>query len=167
MEPVKMTHCMVCGEKLIDRELEGEGIVPYCPSCEEYRFPVFNTAVSMIVRNAEGKIILIRQYGRNRFILVAGYVNKGEDAEAAVAREVAEELGMTVTGLSFNRSHYFAPSNTLMLNFSVTVKESKPHPNREVDSYGLFTDEEAKREISKGSLAEQFLLYALEGRPIE
>lgn len=164
MGGLKMDYCMQCGTKLIKRYLEGEGIVPYCPSCRDYRFPVFSTAVSMIVRNAEGKIILIRQYGRDRFILVAGYVNKGENAEHAVRREVAEELGMTVTDLCFNRSRYFEPSNTLMLNFSVTVGEERPHPNREIDSYGIFTDEEAKKQIAHGSLAEQFLLLALDGK---
>lgn len=164
MEPVRMIYCMQCGTKLETRYLEGEGIVPYCPSCQDYRFPVFSTAVSMIVRNSDGKIILIRQYGRPRFILIAGYVNRGENAEDAVRREVAEELGMTVTSVHFNRSSYFKPSNTLMLNFSVTVKEQRPHPNREVDSYEIFTDEEAKENIAEGSLAQKFLLWALDGK---
>lgn len=163
MEPVKMIYCMQCGTKLGTRYLEGEGIVPYCPKCQDYRFPVFSTAVSMIVRNCDGNIILIRQYGRPRFILIAGYVNRGEDAEDAVRREVSEELGMTVTSMVFNRSRFYKPSNTLMLNFSVTVKEKLPHPNREVDSYEIFTDEEAKENIAEGSLAQKFLLWALDG----
>ena len=69
---------MFCGTKLQDRELEGEGIIPYCERCGEYRFPVFSTAVSMIVTNTErDKILLIKQYDRDCYILVAGYVNKG------------------------------------------------------------------------------------------
>ena len=81
-------------------------MVPYCDHCGQYRFPVFNTAVSMIVTNEDqSKIILIRQYGKPHYILVAGYVNKGEDAEDAAVREVKEEMGLDVIKARFNHSH--------------------------------------------------------------
>jgi len=35
-------HCFECGTSLIEKELEGEGIVPYCPKCEQYRFPMYS-----------------------------------------------------------------------------------------------------------------------------
>ena len=77
-------HCFECGTSLIEKDLEGEGIVPYCPKCEQYRFPMYNVAVSMIVINEQtGKTLLIKQYGRPWFVLVAGYVNR----EHAVGRE--------------------------------------------------------------------------------
>ena len=139
MNEKMMEYCMFCGTKLHDKELEGEGMIPFCDSCGEYRFPVFSTAVSMIVMNrARDRILLIKQYGRDRYILVAGYVNKGEDAEDAVCREIKEELGLRVTEYHFNRSHYFKPSNTLMLNFTAVVEDEEPHPNREIPG---FTDD--------------------------
>ena len=50
---------------MIEKELEAEGIVPYCPKCQQYRFPMYNLAVSMIVVDEEtGKILLIQQYGK-------------------------------------------------------------------------------------------------------
>ena len=50
-------HCFECGTALIEKELEEEGIVPYCPKCQQYRFPMYNVAVSMIVVDEEtGKI---------------------------------------------------------------------------------------------------------------
>jgi len=153
-----MDYCMQCGTKLEKKWLESEGKeIPYCPTCKDYRFPVFNTAVSMIVMNEDkDKILLIRQYGRDSYILVAGYVNQGEDAETAVKREVKEELGLDVKTLHFNRSHYFAPSNTLMLNFTVTVAGTL-NPNEEIDSYEIFTIEEARKNIRRPSLAQAFL----------
>ena len=42
-------NCFECGTALIEKELEEEGIVPYCPKCQQYRFPMYNVAVSMIV----------------------------------------------------------------------------------------------------------------------
>ena len=73
-------HCFECGTALIEKELEEEGIVPYCPKCQQYRFPMYNVAVSMIVVDEEtGKILLIQQYGKPSYILVAGYVYKRQE----------------------------------------------------------------------------------------
>ena len=87
----EMRYCMHCGTKLIMKYHEGENKeIAYCEGCKDFRFPIFNTAVSMIVKNeAEDRILLIKQYGRDRYILVAGYINKGEEAEHAVVREVS------------------------------------------------------------------------------
>lgn len=151
--------CPECGEALIERELEGEGIVPYCPKCRRFRFPMYNVAVSMIVINEQtGQILLIRQYGKPSFILVAGYVNRGEAAEHAVVREIREETGMTARRIRFNRTRFFEPSNTLMCNFTAFVRDdSELHPNREIDSFQWFSPEDARKNIRQGSLAADFL----------
>ena len=165
MTPKKMSYCMFCGTKLHDRKLQGEGMIPWCDTCKEYRFPVFSTAVSMIVTNQENdRILLIKQYGRKAYVLVAGYVNKGEDAEAAVSREIREELGLTVLKSSFNHSRYFKPSNTLMLNFTAVVSDQEtPQPNGEIDDWAWLSVEEARQGILENSLAEEFLFGYLEG----
>ena len=82
---------MECGARLTEKYHEQEKkMIPWCPVCGDWRFPVFSTAVSMLVMNADkSKILLIKQYGRDSFILVAGYVNHGEDA---VAEHWAERL---------------------------------------------------------------------------
>ena len=152
-------HCFECGAELIEQELEGEGIIPYCPHCQQYRFPMYNVAVSMIVINQQtGEILLIKQYGRPSFILVAGYVNRGEQVEQAVCREIKEETGMTVSHIKFNRTSFFEPSNTLMCNFTAYVKDSSElFPNGEIDSYQWFSPEDARKNIRPNSLAAQFL----------
>ena len=54
--------CRECGTKLVPKELENEGTIPYCPECGQYRFPQYNVAVSMIVVNEEkDEILLIQQ----------------------------------------------------------------------------------------------------------
>ena len=156
--------CRECGTKLVPKELENEGIVPYCPNCGQYRFPQYNVAVIMIVVNeSTGEILLIQQYGRKNNILVAGYVSKGENAENAVVREVMEETGLKVVDMNFNKSEYFEKTNTLMLNYSCRVEdESLAHLNKgEVDKAQWFTHEQACENIKPDSLAQKFLFHYL------
>lgn len=160
----KMKHCYECGTKLEEKQLEGEGMIPFCKTCNTYRFPIFNTATSMIVLNpGRDKILLIQQYGRTSNILVAGYVNKGECAEETVCREVLEEIGLEVEEVTFNKSEYYGPSNTLMLNFScVAASEDLSQMTKEVDKAQWFTFKEARENILPDSLAQRFLIAFLE-----
>ena len=152
-------YCQECGTALIEKELENEGMVPFCPKCNQYRFPLYNVAVSMIVISRQtDKILLIKQYGRPFFILVAGYVNRTESLEHAAAREIKEETGMTVSSTTFNRTQFFEPSNTLMCNFTAFVDDDRELCiNEEVDAYVWFTREEVRKNIRPNSLAAAFL----------
>lgn len=154
-----MSYCEECGAELTDRYLENEGIIPYCNSCKAYRFPKYNVAVSIItVDDINRKILLIKQYGRDSFILVAGYVNKGECAEHAVARELREETGLAAGEIRYNRSEYFARSNTLMLNFTCHIQgDPAVSLTDEVDEAQWFGFEEARENIRPDSLAQRFL----------
>ncbi|MDK8179657.1 NUDIX domain-containing protein [Paenibacillus sp. UMB4589-SE434] len=109
------------------------------------------------------KVLLIRQHNMVDYILLAGYVNRGESAEETLIREVKEEVGLDVGTYKYMRSLYFERSNTLMLNFvSVTHDETRMQINAEVDHAQWFAFDEARRVIMKGSMAESFLLTILE-----
>ena len=155
---MEMKYCMHCGSRLDEKYLMGEGMVPYCPDCGEFRFPVYSTAFSVIVMNKTlDKVLLIRQYGRDAYILAADQIKKGEDAEDAVRREVCEEMGLEMLECHYNRSHYFAPSNILMLNFTAIVEEGEPNPDSEIDACKWFSVEEARAAIRDKSPAQAFL----------
>ena len=130
-------YCHECGSELTEKELENEGIIPFCPKCNQYRFPMYNVAVSMIVINKEtNKILLVKQYGKPFYILVAGYVNRTEQLEHAVSREIKEETGMNVSSIKFNRTSFYEPSNVLMCNFTAFVENDSDFcPNEEIDDY--------------------------------
>ncbi len=155
---MNLKYCPVCGTRLHPKPNPPEEPALYCESCGEYRFPLYSTAVSVIVLDPRReKMILIRQYGKSDLILVAGYVDKGETAEAAVIREVREELGMEAKELRFLCSHYYAHSETLMLNYLVTTDAPEPHPNWEVDSWEWVPVREAIGKVKPGGLAETLL----------
>lgn len=156
---MNIQYCPACGTKLRLKEQPFDAPALYCDCCGEYRFPLFSAAVAAIILDMSGdNMILIRQYGEPDPVLVAGYIDKGETAEAALIREVKEELSMTVQKLSFLRSHYYAPSETLMLLYAVTVSEETAVPNREVDSWEWVPVESALSLTKPGGLAETFLL---------
>ena len=155
---MNMAYCPVCGTRLHRKEHPTDGSIPYCDTCGDYRFPFFSTAISAIVLDeTKRRMLLIRQYGDDEPVLVAGYVDKGETAEQAVVREIREELGMTARELHFKRSHYYEPSETLMLNYTVTVPETTASPNLEVDSWFWVPVEETPGLVHPGGLAETLL----------
>ncbi len=157
-----MNYCYKCGSRLILKECfncgVSEGEVPYCEKCGEFRFPIFNVAASMIIYNKDfSKILLIKQYGRDFNVLVAGYVNKGEYLEETVRREVMEEVGLNVIDCKYNASRYFEKSNTLICNFIVQVSNENFTLNGEVDSAEWYSIKDAETAIKQNSLAEYFL----------
>lgn len=158
-----MSHCIKCGRKLVDRYLKNEGMIPYCEACNEYRFKMYNVAISMIVI-CKDKILLIKQYHQDDYILVAGYVNFAESIEDALKRELKEETDLDLVSFEYNKSQYFEPSNTLMVNFVCYVDNDQVHNNEEIDSYHWFSFEDALINIKPNSLAKKFLINYLKFR---
>lgn len=157
-----MNYCSICGSKLIKKESELDGLIPFCPTCNSFRFPTFNSAISTIIFNPDKtKVLLIKQYGKPHNILVAGYINKGENANEALVREIKEEVGLSITYKLYNDNLYFEKSNTLIHNF-ITISDSETFTlNQEVDSAKWFTLKEAIQEIKPNSLAKYFLYEAM------
>lgn len=156
-------YCPVCGEKLALFVHEQEGLVPFCKHCEEFRFPQFTTAVSMVVFNrAKDKILLAKHLEQDDFILFAGYVKKGESAEKAVTREFKEETGLNVVKYKYAYSRYHEPRNVLMLNFLIIAENGDVTlDTNELKEAVWFDFDGALNAIRKDSTAEAFLKSAI------
>lgn len=152
-------YCTDCGEKLTLMFKQDEGLVPFCKNCNEYRFPRFATAVSMVVINrTKDKILLAKHKGSDDYILFAGYIKKGETAEKAVTREFKEETRLDTVKFRYMGSRYHEPKNILMLNFLIMAENGEPVPDyNELSEVKWFTFEEALNAIRKDSTAEAFL----------
>ncbi|GAA4680261.1 NAD(+) diphosphatase [Phytohabitans rumicis] len=61
-----------------------------------------------------------------RFSCLAGYVEPGESAEAAVVREVAEEVGVAVQRIEYEGSQAWPFPGSLMLGFTAQADASQP-----------------------------------------
>lgn len=156
-------YCTECGEKLTLMFANGEGIIPYCKNCKQYRFAQFATAVSMVVTNRnKDKILLAKHVGNDDFILFAGYVKKGETAEKTVTREFKEETKLNVVKYKYMGSRYHEPKNVLMLGYIVMAEDGEPVLNeKEIEEVNWFSFDEAIAAIRKDSTAEAFLKNAL------
>ena len=156
-------YCTVCGDKLTLMFNEKEGLVPYCKSCAEYRFPHFATAVSMVVTNrAKDKILLAKHIDNDDFILFAGYIKKGETAEKAVTREFKEETGLDTVKFRYMGSRYHEPKSVLMLNFLIMAENGEiALDGNELSEAKWFDPEEGLRAIRKDCVAEAFLKNAI------
>ncbi|HEX8343169.1 MAG TPA: NAD(+) diphosphatase [Actinoplanes sp.] len=64
--------------------------------------------------------------GVHRFSCLAGYVEPGESAEAAVVREVAEEVGVAVHTLRYEGSQSWPYPGSLMLGFTAQADPAQP-----------------------------------------
>lgn len=154
--------CRDCGERLVLRFKEDEGLVPYCPKCEKFKFPFFPVAVSMVVTNrAETKVLLAKHVGDDDFKLFAGYVKKGESAERSIPRELKEETHLGAVKWRYLSSRYHEAKDILMLGFLVTAEDGEPVLGEEIREVRWCTPEEARETIAKNSTAEYFLSLAL------
>ena len=126
-------------------------------------FPQFPVAVSMVVTNrAQDKILLAKHVEDEDFILFAGYIKKGENAEKTIPREIKEEIGLDVVKAKYMSSRYHARKDILMLNFVVVVEDKPIKRNaNEIAEARWCTPEEALQLIRKGTTAEFFLNNAV------
>jgi NAD+ diphosphatase len=96
------------------------------------------------------------------FILFAGYVKKGENAEKTIPREIKEELGLNVVKAKYMSSKYHAKKDVLMLNFIVIVEDGPIRLQQdEIAQARWCSPEEALQLIRKETTAEFFLNNAV------
>ena len=107
--------CGRCGTPVRHSEKERALV---CPACGSTYYPVI--APCVLVAVTSGDRLLLTRYARpgaSRFVLVAGFVETGESAEQAAAREVMEETGLRIKNLRYAGSQPWGLSGTLAVGF--------------------------------------------------
>ncbi|MFF5111802.1 NAD(+) diphosphatase [Streptosporangium sp. NPDC000509] len=118
LEAWHSTHefCPRCGSAT---EVRAGGHVRVCPKDNSQHFPRVDPAVIMLVRDEDDRCLLARgpQWPEGRLSVLAGFVEPGESLEHAVAREVAEEVGVRVVEPRYMGSQPWPFPRSLMLGF--------------------------------------------------
>ena len=152
---MRYTYCPHCGERLGERELGDEGLVPWCTRCERPVWEAFTTAIIAAVINDENEIALLRQtrISANTYVCVSGIMKPGESAEDAAVREIGEELGLAVKELRYMGSFPHKNGDMLMLGFCAVVEKAPLKLSRELDGAEWVPFDEALPLIREGSIA--------------
>lgn len=105
--------CANCGQA---SEAVRGGWSRRCPACSAEHFPRIDPVVIMLAEH-DGDVLLGRQphYPPNRFSALAGFVEVGENLEAAVARELHEEAGIRITDVTYVASQPWPFPSSLMV----------------------------------------------------
>jgi len=139
----RRTHrwCGACRAELTDQPGE---ISRRCPDCGMYVPMQLSVAVlTAITRPGRAgrpdELLLVRHATgpTNLWALVAGFVEAGETLEAAVRREVGEEVGLTVDGLAYHGSQPWAISGPGVLLAGFTARAADRHAEPVVDGREL------------------------------
>jgi NAD+ diphosphatase len=140
------THCPLCGEGTVESQA---GWTRTCPADGSQHFPRTDPAVIMLIHDGGDRALLGRgpQWGEGRFSTLAGFVEPGESLEAAVAREVYEEVGVAITDVRYLASQPWPFPASLMLGF-VARLDGDPDIHLdpvEMAEAGWFTRDEVRR----------------------
>ncbi len=147
-------HCPRCGAVT---EVSKAGWTRTCPADGSEHFPRTDPAVIMLVHDGAGRCVLARgpQWQPGRMSVLAGFVEAGESAEAAVAREVREEVGIEVCDVTYVASQPHPFPSSLMLGYTARLAGD---PRLVIDAdeiveAGWFTREQVRRTADWGSEA--------------
>lgn len=116
--------CPQCGAAL---ELRDAGGLPRstCP-VDGCGFVLWDNPVPVVAAlvEHEGRIVLARNvaWPENSFGLVTGFLERDEAPDAAVAREVTEELGLVATMISLIGLYPFSRMNQLLIAYHVVAQ---------------------------------------------
>jgi NAD+ diphosphatase len=114
------THCPLCGTPTVE---SNSGWTRTCPADGSEHYPRTDPAVIMLIHDGADLALLGRghQWVAGRFSTLAGFVEPGESLEAAVAREVFEEVGVVVRDVRYVASQPWPFPASLMLGFSARL----------------------------------------------
>lgn len=158
------TNCPQCRDKLIDRKIGDEGIIPYCETCQIPLWDMFTTCVICAVINEFDEIALIRQQyvSATNYVCIAGIIQLGENAEETVTREVKEEIGLKVERIQYIRSFFYDKKQILMLGYKAKVRKEEFTISEEVDSVAWIPLSESLSKLKDGNIAWQLVKEIIE-----
>lgn len=90
-----------------------------CPACGATAFPRLSPAIIVLIERGD-RVLLARGRGMpaGRFGIVAGFVEPGESLEEAVQREVWEETGLRIDGITYFGSQAWPFPHAIMIGFT-------------------------------------------------
>jgi NAD+ diphosphatase len=147
------THCARCGA---DTYSALGGSVRKCPFDESEHYPRTDSAVIVLVRDADNRILLGRQrvWPAKRYSNFAGFLEPGESLEACVKREVREEAGVCINQIDYLGSQAWPFPASIMLAFTGVVENPKDAraDGEEIEDLRWYSRETFTADLKSGEL---------------
>jgi NAD+ diphosphatase len=141
--------CGCCGGRTVAEEA---GHSRRCLECGTQHFPRTDPAVIMLVA-AGDRCVLGKRPGSKWWTVLAGFVEPGETLEAAVAREVREEVGLEVHEVRYVGSQPWPFPANIMLGFEAEAAYAELVVDEELEDARWFTRQELKEQLDSGIIA--------------
>lgn len=117
-------------------------------------FPRIDPAVICLVHDGGDRAVLARQavWPERMFSLLAGFVEAGESFEVCVAREVREEIGLTVRDVRYLGSQPWPFPRSLMVGFHAVADPAQDFAfnDGEIAEAAWFTRDEVRAALAAG-----------------
>ena len=149
-------YCGKCSTPFEDKRDERAKI---CPTCGLINYPRLSPAVIVTVLR-EGRILLARnkQFRSPFFSVLAGFVEPGETLEACVAREIEEEVGITVKDVRYFGSQPWPFPDSLMVAFVADYAGGEIHADHsEIMEADWYSPDDLPRIPPRISIARQLI----------
>jgi NAD+ diphosphatase len=121
--------CAKCGSPVTRARV---GWASRCTGCGREEYPRTDPAVICLVHDEigvnGGHVLLARQpsWPRNRFSVLAGFVEAGESLEDCVVREIGEEVGLLVRDVRYLGNQPWPFPRSLMIGFTAVADRAAP-----------------------------------------
>lgn len=158
--------CSRCGTKTLQKPGERG---KECPECGELFYPRISPAVIVLIRKGH-EILLARSpnFPPDMYSLIAGFVEPGETAEAAVIREIKEEVGIEVKNIRYFGTQAWPFPNSLMIGFTAEYKAGEIQPDGfEIEDAEWFSAEKLPSLPGKISISRKLIDHFLEEEGLE
>ena len=148
-------YCGVCGAPMrMDTDISKK-----CTECGKEIWPQLATAVIVLIHRGD-EVLLVRakNFKRDYYGLVAGFVETGETLEQCVHREVFEETGLRIRNVRYFGSQPWPYPCGLMVGFTADYEGGDiALQSEELSGGGWFTRQNMPQPPAPGSIARQLI----------
>ena len=154
-------YCGKCGTLTVNMEDE---MAKICSECGHICYTRISPAViTAIIKN--GKLLMAKHsYGlKDRYALVAGFIEAGETLEEGVKREIMEEVGLNVKNIRYFGSQPWPFPNSLMIGFTADYESGEINVDgKEIVDAKWFDVDEVTPMPSKISISGELIEWYIE-----
>lgn len=145
------SYCSRCGTETAVRL---GGYQRQCQGCGRQSFPRTDPAVIVAVIDSADRLLLGGEASwGSRISVFAGFVDAGESAEQALHREIAEEVGLSISDIRYFGSQPWPFPRSLMLAYSARTRQTGFTIDEAEISYAdWFTRERLLRDLEDGTI---------------